>query len=290
MAGWEKLESHGDLGERLAGLTPSHLRCIRMMGTFVGAAGSAAKKEIQEARSEEVAHGLIDQTVRHLDRDWATVQSMLLIGSRNEAIPADQAPYQFYTYLFVARVASELIGRLEDPRRVHKPGAYDQLVIRFTFVPEDILFAQFFYDEEYLFVAASYSWDTFEEIEKDGYIAVYLDNRRNGVDRESSTAPTTRQCPNLSRRLVGIFDARFREQAALVGQEIWTVKRVNARDWGVLVETAFWGESTKGRAFDFRSSDTPQMVELGRNSLRLFIDQVRARIGPSPLAESKSVR
>lgn len=291
---WEHIWTHTDLRERLAGIEPDGLRCLRMMGTFLGAAGSAERqRESEDPRTP----GLVDQMATTLFCNWDHVQSMLLLGSCNRAVPVDQAPYQYYTYLFVARVVHRLMGWLQKPETfegscgensAHAQGGHlaDQLALRFTFVPEDILFAQFFFDEKHLIIAASYSWNTLEELHDRGaYAAFYMDNRH---PKEAGTSEGGRQDPELrfprvSRRLVQIFDARFREQAESLGEEVWTLKRLSERDYGVLVETPFWRETSSVlRAYQFGQYDEPQAIELGANGLQRFIRQIESQIGPSP--------
>lgn len=305
--GWEFVPTHVSLVDSLKTIAPEDLRCMRMMGTMIGAAGRAEaevkydKADLKDKQDDgrEVPLGMIEETAQLIYRRWDRIQSLLLIGSSNNAVPMDQAPYHYYTYLFVSRVVSRLIHLLQkDEQRMTRRPKNQQLQIQFTFVPEDILFAQFFYDKSHLVVAATYSWSTLDELQERAYAAVYLDNVEppkgggdGGADPTKQNQPEPR-FPDTARRLVEIFDARFREQVALIGQEAWTVKRLNERDWGVLVETAFWRQSKSVlRAFEFQFDPTARgeealRMELGPNMLARFRSQVEDLIGLTPVVTS----
>jgi len=286
---WQHLKTHDELISRLTGLDLSSLRCLRMMGTFIGAAGDAVPQTDGDGSSSQ---GLVEQMATTLSGSWDQVQSVLLLGSGNRAVPMNQAPYQYYTYLFVSRLVDRLLKKLHERAESRTDGRLeppvDQLAIRFTFVPEDILFAQFFFDDQHLVIAASYSWNTLTELRKLGaYAAVYMDNTKPpaGDGGPASSLPFEPRFPNTSQRLVQIFDARFREQSETLGQEVWILKRLNERDYGVLVETPFWRETKSVlRAFEFGRFGEPQVIELGTNGLKRFKRQIESQIGPNPTA------
>ncbi len=278
------IHTHGELQDLLEDIKPRNLRCIRMMGTLIGAASVPAPGKSDAEGEAEMEVGLIRQTAQHLLENWDNVQSMLLIGSRNDSVPMDQAPYQFYTYLFVSRVVQKLVEELEQPEA---GVAKDQLDIRFTFVPEDILFAQFFYDEDYLVIAASYGWRTQSEFapvkkvrgQKSAYAAMFLDNRK-GVGKTPRL-----WFPRTSNRLIRIFDARYREQAETLGEEVWTLKRLEDRSYAVGVRTRFWRTTDSIlQPFEFSNRDLGETFELGKNTLDRFVKYVQDLIGPPPAA------
>lgn len=269
---WNFIPSHRELQSRMdypgedsgegGGIETTPLRCIRMMGTFIGAATGSSSGGRPSGNREQ--RGLIDQIAEHISQNWEHLQSVFLVGSHNEAIPLDQPPYMFYTYAFVAGITNRLVDQGH-----HAKAMSDQLTFRFTFVPEDILFAQFFFDEQHLITAASYGWDADDT--NFAYAALYLEND----GRYDAT----------SRRLIEIFDARFRTQAGVVGEETWTIRRDDSskNGYAVCVSTPFWSPSDSLlEPFDFGFRETPSRIEMGQNMLRQFETYMNGLVTRAP--------
>jgi hypothetical protein len=278
-SGWEFVAKHEALQDRMekmkfaSGAESPKLGCMRMMGTFVGAATApapepeeAATPPALEGREAATApaparKGLILQTASLLFEQRRSARAVFLIGSDNKAMPMDRVPYRFYTYLFVASVVKELLRQLKEEARKNpleeRALVSNRVVIRFTFVPEDILFAQFFFDDLYLFIAATYSWEAVKGV-PEAYAALALDNNLHGYDR-------------TAQRLTEIFDARYRLEAEALGEEVWTLRQSEGGSYVALVSTPFWqrGKSIL-QPYDFTYRGTVQNIELGENSLEEF--------------------
>jgi hypothetical protein len=257
---WEFVADHEKLQKKLialyAGDDDGRLQCVRMMGTFVGAvtAPAVGRKRAPAATNP----GLIDQTASLLFEQRRSARAMFLIGSDNRAMPMDQVPYRFYTYLFVTSVVRRMQKKLKEITKRNlaetRALASYRLVIRLTFVPEDILFAQFLFDDRHLFMAATYSWEAAKQV-PEAYAALALDN-------------SARHYGKTAQRLTEIFDARFRIEADALGEEVWTLRQAEGGSYVALVSTPFWqrGKSVL-QPYDFSYRGPAQSIELGENSI-----------------------
>jgi len=282
-APWEFLKDHEELARRLGKVQGTDLRCIRMMGTFIKAAAvkpggaSPTATPATAATAAAAAKGLVEQMVEILSGSWTAHPIVFLVGSDNTATPIDEIPYRFYTYIFVIKVVEGIVRRRRQAQANEPDDPNDQLVIRFTFVPEDILFAQFFFDDRHLFVAASYSWAAKQVPDDFAYAALALENIPAG-----ETKP---RFGETSRRLLQIYDARYRSQTKVSGEETWILRRTADREYAVVVSTPFWQRTNSVlQPFDFAYAGPPQTIELGQHGLEALRKHLEQMWGQEALS------
>lgn len=281
---WEMLEKHERLQEYLT-TVPKGLRVIRMTGTFIGATlgfhdagantaggGSAQESADRHQTPEGIRGGLITQLVQHVYDEWETCRSIFLTGSSHQAVPIHDPVYPFYTYFFVSGLMWTLMEVLKEKEKKEE---VDHLRISFTFVPEDILFAQFFFDDARVAMAPTVTIETKKEMTDEMYAALVYPPKE---------APQLfdRRPPNTVTRMISIFDARYREQANRVGEESWVLRRVENNEFSAAVVTPFWrfrDSPLNPYEFRFSSPNDLRVHELGRNGVRLFFRDMVRRTG-----------
>ena len=129
---------------------------------------------------------------------------------------------------------------------------------------------------------STYSWNTVKEITRGGaYAALYLDNREREAgptDGEPGTEPIV--FSRTSRRLIDIFDMRYREQSRNLGEEVWTLRPSDRGTYAILVKTCFWRKTdSKLVPFDFTDCQESGTIEMGLNELETMIQYLEGVIG-----------
>lgn len=278
MTHWHSISSHGDFYNLVNSLATS--RVARIMGTLRGAVAGVEK--LPADRGEQAANATVSVANAHLGsgstppdspdanpdlppavsdevRDKAIKSGLvvpihkalrhanaplvLVLGSRTADTPLDEPPTAMFAHLFACELSKEFL-KARQPAQI-------SATIRITFVPDDILLAHFLFDDHSVAIVPTITPQTVGELAK-GYAGLAI--------KERETAPAT------VRRLTRIFDMRFREQCAALGEETWQIH--GGRDGHVTVTTPFWKPPTRGaRVFNETTAGVTNSFQLGKTNL-----------------------